>query len=98
MYRASSSSIIYRTRYSPPSPFNFALESQKSIMIGSASASLYSPFGRLYVNRGLAGSTSPALLEATSLPSRGAAGVALVFAFALGLDFEVTGGVAEGVG
>jgi hypothetical protein len=53
----------------PPSPVNLAFDSQKSIIIASASVSLYSPFGRLYVSRGFARSTGPELLGKTSFPS-----------------------------
>src|SRR5258705_3481596 len=93
---ASPSSTIYLTRYSPPLAFNFAPVSQKSIIIGSASASLYSPLGRLYVNKGLAESTSPAVLAGKSLPSRGAvvAGLLLLLAIVLPL-FVVVGFAAS---
>src|ERR1051325_2859809 len=52
----SSSSTIYRTRQSPPSPFSFAFASEKSITTSSPSRNVL-PFGRLKISNGLFGST-----------------------------------------
>src|SRR6185503_3676548 len=43
-------------RYSPPSPFNFAFASEKSITTSSPSRNVL-PFGRLNISNGLLGST-----------------------------------------
>lgn len=52
----SSSSTIYRTRKSPPSLFNLAFASEKSITTSSLSRKV-APFGKLKVKNGFFGST-----------------------------------------